>query len=242
MFIFLTMMGLKLSLNEYELEYTCNLSGILLIGVNKAEKVTAVRSYLNADIDKKVICEENKKKSGVYCWTNIKNGKRYVGSSVYLSRRFLMYYNLKIMNKVGNNSYIYKAMVRYGYSSFRLDILEYCEKEKVIEREQYYIDLMKPEYNILRVAGSSLGHKQSEETLKKRRGNKRPHLLEINKKKGIGVEVKDMETKETKLYSSIREAARAIGCEHSTIRYSFKVFAEKGCEKLIYGRIIVRKK
>ena len=153
-----------------------------------------------------------------------------------------MYYNLKIINKVGNNSYIYKAMARYGYSSFRLDILEYCDKEKVIEREQYYIDLMKPEYNILKLAGSSLGYKHTEETLKKRRGSKRPHLLEINKKKGIGVEVKDMETKETKLYSSIREAARAIGCEHSTIRGSLKVFAEKGREKLIYGRIIVRKK
>ena len=44
-FIFLVMMGLKLSLNEYELENMCNLSGILLIGVNKADKVRPVRSY-----------------------------------------------------------------------------------------------------------------------------------------------------------------------------------------------------
>ena len=72
-----------------------------------------------------------------------------------------MYYNKKIINKVGNNSYIYNALLKEGYSGFRLDILEYCDKEKVIEREQYYIDLMKPEYNILRVAGSSLGYKHS---------------------------------------------------------------------------------
>lgn len=55
-------------------------------------------------------------------------------------------------------------------------------------------------------------------------------MLEINKRKGIGVEVINTETKETKLYSSIREAARAIGCAQSTIRYYFKVFAEKGRE------------
>lgn len=32
------------------------------------------------------------------------------------------------------------------------------------DREQYYFDTLKPEYNILKVAGSSLGRKVSEET------------------------------------------------------------------------------
>lgn len=36
-----------------------------------------------------------------------------------------------------------------------------------LEGEQHYIDLLKPEYNILKKAGSSLGFKHSEETLKK---------------------------------------------------------------------------
>lgn len=39
--------------------------------------------------------------------------------------------------------------------------MEYCNKENDISREQYYIDLLKPEYNILQVAGSSLGFKHS---------------------------------------------------------------------------------
>jgi group I intron endonuclease len=34
----------------------------------------------------------------------------------------------------------------------------------VIKREQYYLDLFKPEYNILKVAGSLLGFKHSEKT------------------------------------------------------------------------------
>jgi group I intron endonuclease len=42
--------------------------------------------------------------------------------------------------------------------------LEYCEPSETIAREQYYIDLLKPEYNILLVAGSSYGHKRSDET------------------------------------------------------------------------------
>ena len=33
-----------------------------------------------------------------------------------------------------------------------------------MDREQYYLDCLKPEYNILKIAGSSLGFKHSEET------------------------------------------------------------------------------
>ena len=242
-FIFLLMMG-QLSLNEYEFGDNSYLSKILIISVNGAGKVKPVRSYLNADLDKKEVYEENKKKSGVYCWTNKKNEKRYVGSSVDLSRRFGVYYNLiKVMKSKSGNSYIYSALLKEGYSGFRLDILEYCDKEKIIEREQYYMDLMKPEYNILRYSRSRLGYKESEEFKLKHRARKRANMLEINKKKGIGVEVLNTETKEVKLYGSMREAARGIGCVHNTISKAEKVLREEGIEKLINGRyIIVRKK
>ncbi len=35
------------------------------------------------------------------------------------------------------------------------------KKNEVLSREQYYIDLLKPEYNILQKAGSSLGYKHT---------------------------------------------------------------------------------
>lgn len=62
------------------------------------------------------------------------------------------------------SSAIYSALLKYGYSNFNLDILEYCEPSILIQREQYYIDLLKPEYNILKVAGNRLGSKHSEAT------------------------------------------------------------------------------
>lgn len=34
---------------------------------------------------------------------------------------------------------------------------------RLIKREQHYIDLLKPKYNILKIAGSRLGAKHSEE-------------------------------------------------------------------------------
>jgi group I intron endonuclease len=59
---------------------------------------------------------------------------------------------------------IHKALLKYRYSNFSFEILEYCEPKKCIEREQYYLDLLKPEYNILKNAGSPLGFKHSEES------------------------------------------------------------------------------
>ena len=38
---------------------------------------------------------------------------------------------------------------------------------KILQRELYYLDLLQPEYNILKIAGSSLGFKHSESTIAK---------------------------------------------------------------------------
>lgn len=43
---------------------------------------------------------------------------------------------------------------REGYSNFQLYILEYCDTNKLLEREQYYIDTLNPTYNICTTAGA----------------------------------------------------------------------------------------
>ena len=112
--------------------------------------------YDNPDLQKKDIINENKGKSGVYLWVNKVNGKTYVGSSVNLSRRLKNYYSLNLMGtkiKLGQSA-IYSAILKYGISNFKLDILEYCKISDVIDREGYYFNLLKPEYNLLPTAGS----------------------------------------------------------------------------------------
>ena len=61
-------------------------------------------------------------------------------------------------------SIIYSALLKHGYDSFTLDILEYCEINILIDREQHYFDLLKPEYNILKAANSRIGRKHSLKT------------------------------------------------------------------------------
>jgi group I intron endonuclease len=97
--------------------------------------------------------------------TNKVNGKSYIGSSVNLDRRFYIYYSQYNLNK--HNMLIHRALLKYGYSNFKLEILEYCNRDSVRAREQYYLDNLAHEYNILPTAGSSLGQNHSESTKQK---------------------------------------------------------------------------
>jgi group I intron endonuclease len=74
------------------------------------------------------------------------------------------YYSITFLERTLKRarSIINASLLKNGYSNFTLEILEYCDPEKAIEREQYYLDLLKPDYNILKTAGSSLGFKHPE--------------------------------------------------------------------------------
>lgn len=71
------------------------------------------------------------------------------------------YFNINQLART-SNTHISRALLKYGYSSFSLTILEYCDLDSLIKREQHYIDTLKPEYNICRTAGSSLGRLHGE--------------------------------------------------------------------------------
>ena len=122
--------------------------------------------------------KDNRNRSGVYCWVNKENVNTYVGSSQNLGKRFTQYFNYTHLVDTMRHLSINKALLKYGYSNFSLDILEYCDISVLLERELYYLDLLKPAYNILLKTGSSLGLKHSEKTLAKLIGPKSPEHLE----------------------------------------------------------------
>lgn len=139
---------------------------------NNLIPISPVKSYENAELFKEAVLKDNSGQSGIYRWVNNLNKKTYVGSGVNLAKRLAFYFlvqkectNLKIRGR--GRSHIYNALLKYGYSNFSIEILEYCEASKCIDREQYYIDLLQPEYNILKIAGSCLGRLQSEEAKQK---------------------------------------------------------------------------
>jgi len=79
----------------------------------------------------------------------------------------LSYYSISHLTSV--NMVINKALLKYGHENFSLTILEYCDNLAVIEREQLYFDNLKPEYNVLPLAGSSGSFIHTEESKLKMR-------------------------------------------------------------------------
>jgi group I intron endonuclease len=118
------------------------------------------------------------------------NGKSYVGSGKDLKIRLNCYYKKNMLKK--EKRPICYALLKYGHNNFTLEILEYCPISKLIKREQYYLDLLKPEYNICKIAYSTLGYKHRADTIALLKKKMTPEVLELLKQKKISPEHKEI--------------------------------------------------
>lgn len=235
-----------------------------------------VIKYTNAESDKPLIIKENKGKAGVYRWINNLNGNSYIGSSKSLDIRLKNYFSPNFLNRElkTSESRIYRAIRKNGYSNFSLEILEYCNPSDAVSIEQKYLDLLKPEYNILKKAGSLLGFKHSEKTLLKFKAriltleqrvkqlealkivhsdkdyqakrleaimnyNNSDKKQEDLKRFSHSVVVLDTLTNVKTTYTSKAKAAKAIKCSAPTISIALREFKEKGTYRLIGKKYLI---
>jgi group I intron endonuclease len=110
------------------------------------------------------------KEAGVYVIVNKLNGKRYVGSSIDWRCR-LGGHRRALDAGRHNNRHLQAAWKKYGADVFVFAIMERVERKLMLEREQFYMDVLRPEYNIGKVAAAPmLGVRLSEEQRAKKRG------------------------------------------------------------------------
>jgi len=79
--------------------------------------------------------------------TNNVNKKRYIGKSSNLMERFLNYSSKGLIEQK-QSSMIHRALIKFGYDKFSITIIEYCKESDLNSREQYFINVLKPQYNI----------------------------------------------------------------------------------------------
>lgn len=84
---------------------------------------------------------------GIYMITNYVNNKRYIGSSKNIAQR-LWTHRSNLRHNRHSNEHLQNAWNKYGEENFNFTVLEKCKIENQYEREQFYVDLLKPEYNI----------------------------------------------------------------------------------------------
>lgn len=125
--------------------------------------------------------------SGIYLILNTINNHRYIGSAVNLQNR-LREHRRMLRNGTHKNPHLQAAFNHYGEDAFVTGVIELVEqKAQLLEREQFHIDTSKPEYNIVKVAGSNLGKVMSEASRRrmsvaKRDKKRKPHSEEAKAK------------------------------------------------------------
>lgn len=89
--------------------------------------------------------------------------KQYVGSAHDIKARWAVHRN-ELRHNQHHSRYLQRAWNKHGEEAFVFRILEVCAGEQCVEREQYWIDTLRPKFNMHPLARSPLGVKRSNET------------------------------------------------------------------------------
>lgn len=95
---------------------------------------------------------------GIYYIENIDNGKKYIGQSIDIFRRYATHMSqLKHNNHV--NDHLQNAYNLYGVEKFNLRVLEECKIDELDEQETYWIEYygFNNLYNLTKQVGSGGG-------------------------------------------------------------------------------------
>lgn len=247
-----------LSFNSYILLKTGFYPDNILISHSLMPLVTYTSPWSIKDL----IIKSNKKKCGIYLWTNTKTNDQYVGRSINLGRRFSYYFNQESIKNAGF-SLICRALVKYGYEEFKLEILEFCTVDEIVAKEQFWIEKLKPSYNLVTVVDGNYTYTHTAEAKEKMSNFQKARFADPEQKKQLSelhdkwakspeniaqlleaqriwlsdpenvkkslpylkrkkVKVLDLETNIETLYPSFTEAAKAMGCNRTTLNYWLK--------------------
>lgn len=165
--------------------------------------------------DKLLIISKHIKIKGIYLLYNKSTLKYYIGSSNNLSKRLKDYYQeSKLMDK----RYISKSINKYGHNNFSVFILEtsiFTKNICILEREQYYIDLYNPEYNIIKkVTEIQKGYKHK---------NKSKKLISESKKGEKNIFYGKKHTEITKKHLSESKKGEKIQCMINQNHWNFYI-------------------
>lgn len=90
----------------------------------------------------------NKCAGGIYKIVNLKTNEFYIGSTTHFDYRLVSHFR-DLRKCKHSNMYLQTAFIKYGEANFTFKIVEIVyEDERLFEIEKFYIDNLKPHYNI----------------------------------------------------------------------------------------------
>lgn len=109
---------------------------------------------------------EDWNKSGIYQISNRINDRVYIGSTKNLRDRYR--HHKRQLIKGNNPSLLLQRFCsKYGINTLIFSVLEIVEENKLLEREEYYLNLLNCKFNAMLTPQRQCGYKHTESTIEK---------------------------------------------------------------------------
>lgn len=99
--------------------------------------------YVKPNLDETFKRIEIKAEPGIYKITNIDSGKAYIGKSTNVKTRIADHFKSAIGIQSIADQAVHHAIRQEGFWNWSIEVITYCEKDKLSELEKYYIDVFK---------------------------------------------------------------------------------------------------
>ena len=96
--------------------------------------------YIKPSMDATLKRLEIKETAGIYKITNVNNNKAYIGKSVNVKKRLQEHFKSAVGIQSIADQAFHHEILKNGIWNWRIEILNYCDKEQLSEQEKYYID------------------------------------------------------------------------------------------------------
>lgn len=110
--------------------------------------------------------KEDWNKAGIYQISNKIDDRVYIGSTNWLRDRYR--HHKRQLTKGENPSILLQRFAsKYGVDTLVFTVLEVIEEDKLLEREEYYLNLLNCKFNAMLTPLRQKGYKHTEKTVKK---------------------------------------------------------------------------
>lgn len=82
----------------------------------------------------------DKDKGGIYKITDVRNQMCYIGQTTNFKNRWRTHAKRAVKAEEGTSNRLYQEMWENGLENYTFQVVELCDKEKLTEREKFYID------------------------------------------------------------------------------------------------------
>lgn len=101
------------------------------------------QEYVKPNLDNTFKRIEVRSEPGIYKLTSLQDGKCYIGKSTDVKKRISDHFKSVVGIKSIADQAVHHAILKEGFWNWQIEVITYCDKDKLNELEKYYIEFFK---------------------------------------------------------------------------------------------------